>query len=124
MTRSRTQFYRLQNTLLSAVQGKLRKYNSDIPRLLHKIRAKVTKPLTLPLLLELPSRKQGLLAGIRSISDMSRDEKMVHYGLRAGLFTMPHGIPWHPFDEVKAVEVAPLFMWQEGDQWSDTQPIG
>jgi hypothetical protein len=109
----------LRDTLLSAAQGKLRRLNPDLKELIRTVRRRFD-PVVLPVLLVLGLDSQRSLAMPRPIREMTREEKFVRLALRTGFFSVKDGATWHPYAPLDAVELSPLFLWQQGDEWSDT----
>ena len=105
-----------QQMLLTAAQGRLRPLNNDLPSLIRHIRQ--SSGFAFPVLLQLRTCEQTPLFGSgSSFGESTREEQLVRLGLRAGLFSMPHGEMWHPYTAINAVELHPLFMWRDRDPW-------
>jgi hypothetical protein len=111
----------LRIVLLDSIQGQLRHLKSDISGFLNQIRSKHGNEFFLPVCIALePTSTPALFEVGRSLRDMTRDEKFVQLALRTGLLTTLDGVAWHPYASVEAAEVFPVFLWREGDRWSNT----
>lgn len=116
--RAQHQLRLIRSTQIKACQGELRSIGTDVPALLKRIRAQM--PLNrLPVKLEVEgARQQDLLRTAKHVRDFTNAEQALYVGLRTGLFRTLHAMAWHPAAQVYEVEVPPLFLWEEGDQWS------
>ncbi len=113
----------LRDTLLLAAQGSLRGMNNDLRAFVARIRKRLGSPLELPVRLRFAGDGQRRLPNIPAyFLELTKEERAVRVGLRAGFFTTEHGVPWHPFLQLEAVEIPPILVWEEGDRWSDTPP--
>ena len=109
----------IRETQLKSCQGQLRRLISDVPGLIRKTRARVSQ-VSIPISISIKKAKQQPLFDTpRHLRDMSRDEKAIYFGLRTGLFRTLHGEIWHPYYKITKFEIPPLFIWEEGDKWSD-----
>lgn len=112
----------LQNTLLRASQGALHHINPDLEKFIHQLRRKIG-PFILPVLLQLYKEGQGKFGFLTSLGELSKDDRVVGLGLRAGFFTTKDGEHWNPFSSISEVEIPPIFLWRKNDQWYDIPPI-
>jgi hypothetical protein len=105
-----------QTVLMQAVQGQLRRHNSDIPHLLGNIRR--AKDFSLPVLLQFSANRQTTLTrDFARFSDRSKEDQLVRLGLRSGLFATRQGVTWHPYMSLDSVELQPIYIWKLGDIW-------
>jgi hypothetical protein len=117
--RARDQLRLIRNNQIKACQGELRSLGTDVQALLRKIRAKML-PKRLPVRLEIErAAQQALFGTAKHLRDFSKADKALYIGLRTGLFRTLNGVAWHPTAQVYEVEVPPLFLWEEGDEWSN-----
>lgn len=108
----------LQNTLLRSAQGALRHINPDIRNLISRIRREI-KPFVLPVLIQISKKRQKELPLLSSFRELSKDERAIRLGLRAGFFTTKNGEHWHPYATLNEVEIPPIFLWRKEDKWYD-----
>lgn len=115
-SRSRKVTCNLQVMLLNAAQGQLRRLNSDLSRLINRVRR--STGFGLPVLLRLPDKHpMPLLRNVAPLPESTRTEQFARLGLRTGLLGTPDGTPWHPQMTLDALELHPLYLWQDGDEW-------
>lgn len=108
----------MQDNLLSAAQGLLAEYNSDIKGFLREIRKDIGSAVKLPLAIEPSSSNQLMLVQTpRKFYELSQEERFIYKALYTGLLTTLSGELWHPNKTYYRFEINPLLIWQEGDVW-------
>jgi len=116
--RARKQLSLIRDTQLKAAQGQMRRLNDDLGGLVRRVRQRLGT-VKLPVAVSIGGLPEpSLFSSPRHIREMTRDEQTIYLGLRTGFFTTMDGFTWHPFRNVECVEIPPLFIWEEGDQWS------
>ena len=109
-------FKMLQGVMLKAAQGYLRHLNPRLLDFLASVRRR-TRPLILPVLIDLRTEGQVRIPLADVPIEMSADEKFLRLALRSGFFTTLDGEHWHPYSSLEEVEIPPLFIWRKGDPW-------
>ncbi len=102
-----------QQMAIEAAAGQLASVHPDVPHLLAELRKKSRREAPVLLIVREPN--------LRLLPERSEVDRLIDRGLRAGLFAMPHGQVWHPFNSPRAVEVPPMYLWRREDPlWSIT----
>lgn len=109
----------IRESQLKSCQGQLRRLISDVPGLIRKTRRRASQ-VSIPVSISIRKTiQQPLFDTPTHLRDMPRDEKAIYLGLRTGLFRTLHGQIWHPYYKITKFEIPPLFIWEEGDKWSN-----